>query len=445
MIKMQTPVPKILILIFTGLITLHPALSQTPQAREQKARDLTTWLSKGEYEKFYQAFDSMMQANISAEQVSQIWDAIQMQAGAFQKILSVREEKKGNYNHVLTMVAFESVSMEIQYTFNEELQLSGLYFLPPKPPPGYKNPPYDQKDQYKIIDTVLTDPSGNLPAKLLIPVNAPSFPMVVLAHGSGANDMDQSFGPNKPFKDLAIGLASKGVGVLQFDSRALKQPKSIMKLGHKMTAANTTFPDIKNAVALCRKFNGNQGPVILLGLSLGGMMAPRYAFEEEDVDGLIMMAANARPLEDLIIDQYEHLSAKNPALDVEEMKTRVGVVKSDTLSEVIPSNKLPLDLPAAFWMDLKKYDQVAIAKELTIPILILQGERDYQVTMKDFNLWKKGLEGQENVSFQSFETLNHLFLEGTGVSYPEEYNTPGNIPEYVIEVISEWVNKNFAE
>jgi hypothetical protein len=73
-------------------------------------------------------------------------------------------------------------------------------------------------------------------------------------------------------------------------------------------------------------------------------------------------------------------------------------------------------------------------------MLILQGERDYQVTMEDFREWEEGLSGQNKVYFKSYPGLNHLFISGTGKSAPYEYAKPGNVAEVVIEDIAEWVN-----
>ena len=72
-------------------------------------------------------------------------------------------------------------------------------------------------------------------------------------------------------------------------------------------------------------------------------------------------------------------------------------------------------------------------------MLILQGERDYQVTMEDFAGWKKALESRKDVTFISYPKLNHLFMEGEGKSIPAEYSTPGNVAVAVIDDIVKWI------
>jgi hypothetical protein len=73
--------------------------------------------------------------------------------------------------------------------------------------------------------------------------------------------------------------------------------------------------------------------------------------------------------------------------------------------------------------------------------LVLQGERDYQVLLKDFELWKSTCSGKPNFSFKSYPALNHLFMEGSGgnLSTPNEYLRAKNVPEFIITDIKSWI------
>ncbi|KAA6351544.1 Esterase EstD [termite gut metagenome] len=81
-----------------------------------------------------------------------------------------------------------------------------------------------------------------------------------------------------------------------------------------------------------------------------------------------------------------------------------------------------------------------VAKKLSLPILIFQGERDYQVTMADFELWRTALSAKPNVSFKSYPLLNHLYQEGNGRSIPSEYNNANPVPQYVMDDIVAFIN-----
>lgn len=79
-----------------------------------------------------------------------------------------------------------------------------------------------------------------------------------------------------------------------------------------------------------------------------------------------------------------------------------------------------------------------------MPILVLQGGRDYQVTVKDYDRWKAGLEGQSFATLKWFPEVDRLFVAGTGEPRPEEYNDPGHVDEHVITTIADWIGKTTA-
>jgi hypothetical protein len=70
---------------------------------------------------------------------------------------------------------------------------------------------------------------------------------------------------------------------------------------------------------------------------------------------------------------------------------------------------------------------------------VLQGERDYQVTMADFARWRAALESRANVTLRSYPSLNHVFMGGEGPSLPSEYLTPGHVSPSVVDDIARWV------
>ena len=100
-----------------------------------------------------------------------------------------------------------------------------------------------------------------------------------------------------------------------------------------------------------------------------------------------------------------------------------------------------MNAPPTYWLDLKGYDPAEKAKSMGLPMLILQGERDYQVTMTDFGLWKAAVGSAKGVSMKSFPALNHLFVAGEGKSLPAEYAKPGHVAPEVVEAIAAFVAK----
>jgi alpha-beta hydrolase superfamily lysophospholipase len=95
--------------------------------------------------------------------------------------------------------------------------------------------------------------------------------------------------------------------------------------------------------------------------------------------------------------------------------------------------------------DLKDYNPPALAAASAVPMLILQGERDYQVRMKDFDLWKTGLAHKKDVTMRSYPKLNHLFVAGEGQSAPEEYDKPAHVSPEVIGDIADWIHARASD
>jgi len=120
---------------------------------------------------------------------------------------------------------------------------------------------------------------------------------------------------------------------------------------------------------------------------------------------------------------------------------KIRFVRSEKLFTSKPKAYLLGYWPTLFWRDIKTYDPLSELKALDVPVLFLQGDRDYQVTDKDFAKWKSAYLEKKYWSFISYSKLNHLFIEGEGKPNPYEYWNGGNIPQYVIKDMVDWIKK----
>lgn len=272
----------------------------------------------------------------------------------------------------------------------------------------------------ELADTVVTG-TYRLPAVITVPAGSGSVPMVVLVHGSGALDKDETVMENRPFRDLALGLAVCGIATLRYDKRTFAYSESRKGI----TIDGETTDDALSAVSLARAFGRTDSSrVFVLGHSLGGMMAPRIASRASGVCGIIIMAGPARSMEELLDEQMRYMCPSGASEAFIDSMT----IRTKALS------------PQYFSGDITGYDQLKTAAELGCPVLVLQGERDYQVRMTDFNLWKSALGDSGKAVFRSYPALNHLFMEGKGgMSTPMEYAVKGRVPQYVIADIAEFV------
>ena len=174
------------------------------------------------------------------------------------------------------------------------------------------------------------------------------------------------------------------------------------------------------------------------------MLAPRIAREEPRIAALLIMAGATRPIYDLMIEQVEYMAGLTGPPDAKALEL-IARVKSEAArartAKTDDTGPPILNAPPAYWADLNAYDAAAAAKSLTLPMLILQGGRDYQVTPRDLDRFKAALAGHANATIQEFPRLNHLFMAGDGKSRPEEYNRLGHVDAAAIEAIATFVNR----
>ncbi|MFH8754090.1 alpha/beta hydrolase family protein [Streptomyces atroolivaceus] len=217
--------------------------------------------------------------------------------------------------------------------------------------------------------------------------------MVLLA-GGGPFDRDETSGPNKPLKDLAWGLAGHGTTVLRFDKATFAHPEAAE--ASDLTMTQEYVPHAVDAVALLRRHRSvDPERVFVLGHSMGGKVAPAVAVAAPTVAGLVIMAGDAQPMHHAAVRVVSYLATvlpdQVPPAAVETFRRQAALVDSADLTPSTPAADLPFGLSAPYWLELRDYDPVAIAAGLGKPMLILQGGRDYQVTVADDLVrWRTG-------------------------------------------------------
>jgi hypothetical protein len=415
---------------------------------EQRARHFVSLLAQQEFQKATADFDGSMKAAAPPDRLKAIWMDLLNTAGAYRETKGARTEPFQQYRFVFVTCRFERRLIDVKVVIDQAGRIAGMFFVPAQPA-QYRSPGYANPRLFQERDIVVGAGEWKLPGTLSMPVGKGPFPAVILVHGSGslAGDRDESIGPNKPFRDLAWGLASQGVCVLRYEKRTKQYAARFAAAIEGLTVNEETIADALAAVSLLLQTEGiDRKKIFVLGHSLGGMLAPRMAAANANISGLIILAAAARPLEDLMLAQTLYQAAlagelpPTERLKVEEIKRQVAAVKN--LSPKSLPQGLILGAPASYWLDLRNYSPPAVAKTLKQPMLILQGERDCQVNPReDFGVWREALSGRKNATLKSYPTLNHLFMEVGEKSSGAEYQQAGNVADAVIADIAAWIKR----
>ena len=438
---------KILTIIAFIVISLN-GISQNDSLCKSITTQSVDWLRNGEAEKLHKLFTEKVASKLDVETTASIWKQLASQYGKFEKIDTIYSKIILPNLVVDCILSFEEGSLKYRLTFNKENKIAGIFFIPYKTKKAKEREPQEMVDFYEQKYT-FTNQGFEFPAMFCYPKNQKIVAIAVFVHGSGPNDMDETIGPNKIFLQLAHELAKKGIASLRYDKRTYIAQQNGKTEGLKTDIDNVVVNDAVKAIELV-KLNDSLKDVniYVIGHSLGAHLSPRIAQKSGKLSGIILMAGNSRPLEDLVVEQYEYLYARGGYSKAE--KTEIKKIKKQAknvkrLEKDLRKNSdmelnLPLTNDTAFWLSLTRYNPIETAKSISTPMLILQGSRDYQVTRADFKNWRKGLGARKHTNYIYYTDLNHLFIKGKGESYPEEYNRKGNISPVVITDISNWIN-----
>lgn len=428
-------------LLFAALLNTDPPATDHVVA----AKSFIEAMNRADYAAAFAPFDATMQKAMPVEKLQETWEAVNKQVGKFKQFVGTRSEPRSGFDRIFVTCEFEKAKLDVRVVFDKDHKIAGLGIQPAKPPVEYKSPEYVDAKSFSESEILLNpDSEWKLGGTLSVPNGEGPFPAVVLVHGSGAHDRDETLASNKPFRDLADGLASRGIAVLRYDKRNYAHQAKIKV--ETFTINDEVIDDVHAAVKLLKN-NPKIDPkrIFVIGHSLGAMAAPRIATVDSDIQGIVLMAGAARPLQDLIVEQLTYIGslpgpqgegAKKMLADVKDFLAKIGDPK--LLAEMKDTER-PMGMPPAYWRSLKILDPAPTAGKLNCRVLVLHGDRDYQVTLDDFALFEKALSGKPNASLRRFANLNHLFMDGKGKATPDEYLKAGNVAKEVVEMIAEWV------
>lgn len=400
---------------------------------------LAKQMVEGDFGETYDMFSPLVKLQTKQNDLVVAWEATVTSLGQYVGVLEQKQKESGDVNTVNIILEYENNGLDIAFTYNKTGEMIGLWFsyAPLEMIP-------EVNDEFEEISiTVGEETPYPIDGILTLPIGLTKPPVAILVPGSGNHDQDETIGPNKPFRDIAHGLARQGIASIRYR-------ESILDYEELKSEAFTIEVDSLNDASKAITYAVNSDRIdmdhiVIIGHSLGGMMASKIAVDHKEISGIISLAGSPRRLEDIVVDQQRFQLSLTDEYDEKQAEALMAYVQ-DQVDEIKQlkegDNKNILGYPAYYWYSLNQIDIPKLADSLNIPILITQGSDDWQVTSDyDYAEWLSLFADKDNITFQLYEHLNHLFMKVEGKEEDLTYNIKRTVDQQVIDDIAAWINQ----
>ena len=432
-----------------------------------RAVEFVELMATGEFDTATTMFNEELTAAVDADTLEEVWEGIILaQAGAFIAVYETENMETQGFYVVLITLEHENMGVLLNFTFSEDGLLAGLTVdgfptlgeVEPVETAGFTDDPIIIGEGTDWpLDGMLS-----MPDDTSVPV-----PAVVIVAGSGAHDMDPTTLPTPVYREIAHFLAENGIAVIRHDKRTYTHSAELFaEMGNSMTVWEEAIEDAVLAAELLRADPRiDPDRVYIIGHSLGAILAPRVHENGGDFAGLIMMAGSPRCLLQIAAEQNAANLADQIELGLIEAAIEAGQIEESEVEEHKAIVQALQDLAATlldfsageakdvivplfenslyYWRDLKVNSFAHYVQDITVPMLVLQPERDFQITADvDFVAMQELLADRDNVTFRLYEDLDHLFTPTTATNFIEHAVSVmegGRVDRTVLQDIVDWI------
>ncbi|HET7360146.1 MAG TPA: alpha/beta hydrolase [Rhodanobacteraceae bacterium] len=428
-------------MVATGGTAIAGAADGPQQLCRTRSGEILQALHGGDYAAATMHFDATLATHLDAERLAQVWALLPAQFGAYKDAGTATVEAGDKVFLARTPMHFARGDLSLNVACSAGGDVVSLSVTPVQAAAA----PVAANEH----EIAVPSPLGPLPGLLTLPAGDGPFPAVLLVAGSGPNDRDETIGPNKPFRDLAQGLAAAGIASLRYDKRSHVYGGRIAA-NTQLTIDEEVTDDALTALRLlAREPHIDAHHLFVLGHSLGAIMAPRIGRRDPHVAGLVLMAAAPTLDLDIVIRQMRYLLPQQ-GLTPAQVDANVApiIAMRDTIARADPAHPPAgnfFNAPASYWLSLRDYNAIKVSKGLSMPMLVLQGSGDFQVSpTADFGQWQAAFAHDPRVRLIEYPGLSHLFMPAGDPPSPADYARPAHVDAGVIHDIAQWIHDHDA-
>lgn len=418
---------------------------------EEKTKTLTELLAKRDFDKFKESISEEFKKATEGQDLD-VFKMLEQELGAYKEIVKTEIETQNGYYLTDSTLQFEKGTVDQTIAFNGKMVADGVNYLNMKkdivPEEGEKEITLDAGTGYPVKGMIKM-PKGEVKAG------------IVIVDGSGPNDMNMTLGQNKMMKHLSDQLAEKGFAVLRFNKRTYQYGKELAKIGmqNKTLIKDEFIDDAAEGLKTLAKEQGiPTDKLFILGHSQSGSYLPVINETAGNLaKGYIILSGtptniaelSKKQLEKVIEEGSENADEEQVKMMKQNIKTNDELLKKiETMSdeELNKPENYPFGIPGVYVKDLMKYDPIKLYNDSKLPIFIRIAEFDKQVPISELELWKNGLDKNENDSIEEVKGANHMMQPSDGKTklanlITDEYQKDAPIVSSVIDDIAAWIEK----